>query len=242
MGRQRDVEEIPEDPDLAGVFLFDERSVRHRFIRKVYALLGLQLVLTAAIAVALMFTPGVPAFLLRYWWITLLLGLAYLVLVLVLTCVKRVRRTFPANLIILLLITAIMGVMSGFMCALADTDLVLIALGITVAVVLALTLFAFQTRWDFTGWGTYLLVAGIVLMCVGIACIFVSNRILHIVYCSIGILIFSAYLIYDTQLLMGGKHKFSVSPEDYVTGALSLYVDVIMLFWYILDLLVLTRR
>jgi len=26
------------------------------------------------------------------------------------------------------------------------------------------------------------------------------------------------YLIYDIQMLMGGQHKYSLSPDDYVMG------------------------
>ena len=42
------------------------------------------------------------------------------------------------------------------------------------------------------------------------------NRILEVVYAGIGAIIFSVYLIIDTQMMMGGHHKFSISPEEYV--------------------------
>merc|ERR1711971_530255 len=51
---------------------------------------------------------------------------------------------------------------------------------------------------------------------------------------SAGALIFSLYIIYDTQLMMGGKHKYSLSPEEYIFAALNIYLDVINLFMYIL--------
>lgn len=38
------------------------------------------------------------------------------------------------------------------------------------------------------------------------------------------------------QLLMGG-HKYSLSPDEYVFAALNLYLDIINIFLYILDLL-----
>ena len=49
-----------------------------------------------------------------------------------------------------------------------------------------------------------------------------------------GAFVFSLYLIYDTQLMMIGKHKYSLSPEEYVFAALNLYLDVTQLFMYIL--------
>ena len=49
-----------------------------------------------------------------------------------------------------------------------------------------------------------------------------------------GALVFSLYLIYDTQLMLGGKHKYALSPEEYIFAALNIYLDVINLFRYIL--------
>jgi len=34
--------------------------------------------------------------------------------------------------------------------------------------------------------------------------------------------------------MMGGKHKYSLSPEEYIFAALNIYLDVINLFMYIL--------
>lgn len=50
------------------------------------------------------------------------------------------------------------------------------------------------------------------------------------------IILFSAYIIYDTQLLTGkGKHALSI--DDYVLGAVMLYIDIVLLFLQILKLL-----
>ena len=54
------------------------------------------------------------------------------------------------------------------------------------------------------------------------------------IYASLGALIFCFYLIFDTQLMIGGKHKYSISPEEYIVAALNLYLDIINLFLYIL--------
>ena len=53
-------------------------------------------------------------------------------------------------------------------------------------------------------------------------------------YGSLGALVFSLYIVYDTQLMMGGKHKYALSPEEYIFAALNIYLDVVQLFMYIL--------
>jgi protein lifeguard len=47
----------------------------------------------------------------------------------------------------------------------------------------------------------------------------------------------SFFLIYDTQIILGGKHKFKISTEEYIFAAMMLYLDIINLFLYILALL-----
>lgn len=58
-----------------------------------------------------------------------------------------------------------------------------------------------------------------------------------IVYSSIAAFIFSMYLIYDTQLMLGGKHKYSISPEEYIFAALNLYLDIVQIFMHILAII-----
>ena len=61
-------------------------------------------------------------------------------------------------------------------------------------------------------------------------------QVTRMIYASIGALIFCCYLVFDTQLMLGGKHKYSISPEEYIMAALNLYLDIINLFLYILML------
>lgn len=61
-----------------------------------------------------------------------------------------------------------------------------------------------------------LFVAVIILMLFGIIAMFFPGKTITLVYASVGALLFCVYLIYDTQLMMGGKHKYSISPEEYI--------------------------
>ena len=62
-------------------------------------------------------------------------------------------------------------------------------------------------------------------------------RVMNLVYASLGVLLFSGLLIYDTQLVVGGKNrKYQLGPDDYIFGALSLYLDIINMFLFILTI------
>ena len=46
-------------------------------------------------------------------------------------------------------------------------------------------------------------------------------------------LLFTAFLIYDLQLLMGGR-KYELDPDEYVFAAVTIYVDIIQIFLSVL--------
>lgn len=159
-----------------------------------------------------------------------------IVTLLAMSCCEGVRRKSPTNFIFLGLFTIAQGFLMGTTASKFHADEVVLAVGITAAICLGLTLFAFQTKWDFTVMGGVLFVALIVLFLFGILASIFRGKTMSIVYASLGALLFSFYLIYDTQLMMD-KGKHSISPEEYIFAALSLYLDIINIFMYILTII-----
>merc|ERR1719188_858282 len=159
------------------------------------------------------------------WWIALVI---MLVSIISLACCQGVRRKTPHNFVFLGLFTVAEGFLLGAVTSTYDANEVLMAVGVCAAITLALTVFAFQTKVDFTAMGGVLIA---VLMCFiifgFIALLFPASRTLNLVYASIGCIIFSLYIIYDTQLMVGGSHKYSLSPEEYVFAALNLYHQLV---------------
>merc|ERR1711910_214900 len=106
-----------------------------------------------------------------------------------------------------------------------------------VAMAFSLILFAMQTKIDFTAWGGALLCILVVFCLAGfVALFFPQTRTVRLVFAIIGAIIFSLYIVFDTQMMMGGNHKYSLDPEEYVFAALNLYLDIINLFLYILQI------
>lgn len=69
------------------------------------------------------------------------------------------------------------------------------AAGITAVVCFALTIFALQTKWDFTIMGGALFVGVIILFVFGIVVAFIPGKAAHIAYASCGALLFSVSFI-----------------------------------------------
>ena len=62
------------------------------------------------------------------------------------------------------------------------------------------------------------------------------TRIVYLVVSVIGAVIFSLYLLYDLQMLMGGKTQ-ELSPDEYIFASMTIYLDVIQIFLNILQAL-----
>lgn len=77
----------------------------------------------------------------------------------------------------------------------------------------------------------------IILFVCGLILMFVNIPVLRVVYSGLGALLFSFFLLIDTQMIMGGNRQEVISPEEYILAVLMLYMDIINLFLHILSLL-----
>jgi protein lifeguard len=216
---------------------YESITNRNGFIKKVYSILYLQLLVTIGVCALFNSVESVKNYVQGPNGQSMLITsmVFQFVIMLILIC-TNLHKKKPLNLVLLLLFTLFLSYTLGVVSSYYDTKVLLYAGGLTFIVTLGLTLFAFQTKYDFTGAGPYLLSFLLVLIFMGIFAIFVKNDIYNLIYAALGSLLFSFYIVYDTQLIIGGKHKFQFDEEDYVFAALSLYLDIINLFLFILEL------
>lgn len=79
------------------------------------------------------------------------------------------------------------------------------------------------------------------MLCLFVTLMFTNSPFIQILYCSLGVLLFGIYIIVDTQLIVGGRSA-ELEIDDYFLGAMLLYIDIISIFLYILQLLGLTSN
>jgi hypothetical protein len=70
---------------------------------------------------------------------------------------------------------------------------------------------------------------GMALCLFGLFFFIFQSPLLHLIYITISIIVYGLYLIYDTQLIMGGRQN-ELDIDDYIIAALMIYVDIIVLF------------
>jgi protein lifeguard len=146
-------------------------------------------------------------------------------------------KTVPTNYILLCVFTFCTGWMVSIATIHVKPMIVLEAACLTVAMVFAITLYAMTTSTDFTVFGPLLWIFGMVF---GVAGIFLSlfGFTKGLLWSTIGVILFSFYLLYDTQLIMGGENKSAQFDEDsYILAAITLYLDIINIFLYVLQIL-----
>lgn len=213
-----------------------EGSVRIGFIRKVYSILAAQLTMTAAFTSYVCFSDSAALWLQQNVWLLGLCCFVTIICMYALGCYPSVARSVPTNYILLTLFTACESVMVATICSIYERKSVFIAAVLTATVVIALTIYAFTTKSDFTICGGFLFALVAVLLVASIIAIFVRNRWLQLAISVFAVLLFSIYIIYDTQLIIGNKAR-KLSVDDYIFAAMMLYIDIIQLFLEILKLL-----
>jgi len=220
------------------------------FIRKVYGILSFQLMLTCVIAYPVMQLPRE--------WILQNMPVIYAVLALqvvclcVISCCHKQLRTFPQNYVFLFLFTATEGFLIGLICSGYTAQSVAMSASATVLIFLMMTAYAFTTKSDFTGFGPYLM--GVLFVMIGMSFVMcllsvmgVGAGVMHslnFMYGGIMVLIFTFFIIHDTQKIVGAsgpfgewrEHKVQFQIDDYCFAALNLYLDIINLFLYILQM------
>uniref|UniRef100_A0A1I8FQQ3 N-methyl-d-aspartate receptor glutamate-binding subunit n=1 Tax=Macrostomum lignano TaxID=282301 RepID=A0A1I8FQQ3_9PLAT len=208
---------------------FSEESVRKGFVRKVYGLLSLQLGITLAFVALFVFCEPVKEYSKHHPWLYIVApgrhpgGAGW--------------RAFRSTWCLLLVFTLCESYMLGSISSHFDTGCRLHRGRVTAFVVLALTIFALQTKIDFTMLSGILFVLLIVLLLFGFLCAIIQSRFATLAYSCLGALLFSVYLVVDTQLMLGGKHKYALSPRGVHLGRAHLYLDIINLFLFILAII-----
>ena len=110
-------------------------------------------------------------------------------------------------------------------------DLVLEAVFITASVFIVLTIFTLQSKWDFSFLGAGLGMCLWVMILWGFFAIIFGLQT-GFIYGLAGSILFSGFIIYDTYMICE-----RLDPEDYIVAAIELYLDLINLFLYILQML-----
>ena len=161
-------------------------------------------------------------------------------LALIFFVIPRVKHTRGINLAVLFAFTFISGLtiapLLASIFAMADGAAIVGQAFLMTAVAFGgISMFAMTTKRDFSSIGKFLIIALIIMIVAGISNIFIQSSMMQLMIASAGALLFSAFILYDTQNIIKGNYD---SP---VEAALSLYLDFFNLFISLLQILGITK-
>lgn len=104
----------------------------------------------------------------------------------------------------------------------------------------ALSLYGYTTKRDLSAFGTFLFMGVIGLVLASVVNIFLQSSMMQLVISAVGVLIFAGLTAYDTQKIKdiyNSMDDSEVAGKKTIMGALTLYLDFIILFQYLLSFL-----
>jgi FtsH-binding integral membrane protein len=208
-----------------------DKETRRIFIRKVYSILAVQLIASFAVCAFMALHQPTHVYVLTHAWPVVLSIFLSFLLIMTLMCYKDKS---PQNMYLLAAFTFVEAFMVGTVTtayAEENAGIVLEAVFLTGAIFIGLTVFTFQSKIDFSFLGAFLSMGlGALILWGFFAMLFGVGT--GYVYALLGCIIFSGYILFDTWLIMD-----KLNPHEYVLAAIMLYLDIINLFLYILQLL-----
>jgi len=197
----------------------------NKVLRNTYILLSMTLLLsamTAAVSSALNLPhPGVILTLVGYF------GLLFL---------TTKFRDSVAGIGFVFLLTGFMGytlgpIINHYLSLSNGGEVVMMVMGGTAAIFLALSIYAISTRKDFSYMGGFLMVGILVAFLAGLGAIFFSMPALSLAVSAMFVLLMSGLILFQTsQIIHGGE-------TNYIMATVTLYVALFNLFTSLLHLL-----
>lgn len=209
---------------------------RFGFVQKVYSILSVQLLITSIFCGFSTLSESFSAFQARNMWLFFLCLISSIVILCMLYCCRDMARKVPTNYILLFSFTFCESYIVSTICGFTSGKIVMMAAVMTLGITVALTIYAMTTKTDFTVQGSLIYIMGMALLLFCFFSYFTDNKVFHIIITLITIIFYGIYLVYDTQLI-AGAHKYSLEIDDYIIGAMILYVDIITLFLELIRLL-----
>jgi len=236
--KNTDYKSVPQENDIEQGGLYKEDfdlQLRLGFIRKVYGILSAQLLFTFFMCLIACSSDSFVQFQRNNIGLLFVAVILSIVIMITLMCFPAYAKKVPTNYVLLGVFTLCEAYIVSALCGHTDKRIVLMAASMTCFMTIALTVYACTTKTDFTVMGSLLFLGACILLLFSLFLMFFHSKILHLVICCFGVFLYSLYLIYDTQLIMGNKEN-GLDYDDYIIGALILYLDVINLFIYLLQL------
>lgn len=207
---------------------------------KVYLWMTLALAVTGLTSLYVASSPGLVQSIFASRGTFWLLVIAELALVFILSA-RIMKMSFSTAGIMFALYSVLNGVTMSFIFIAYTSTSIATAFFVTAGMFAAMSFIGFVTKKDLSSFGSFFTMALIGLIIASVVNIFLNNSVMYWIITYVGVLLFVGLTAYDTQkikqmLIEYGDEVNDSTQKLALIGSLSLYLDFINLFLYILRL------
>jgi FtsH-binding integral membrane protein len=204
---------------------------RATLVRRTYGLVFLSVIITVLGTAFAFSQPSLMAAVARHPIISMLALFVPLIMA------QRAARDFPKNVILTGIFTFVEGIFIAPFLYMAERNAPGVsgqAALLTLGAFGVLSLYAVFSKRDFSAWGSFFVVGLVVLLIASIINMFVASSAAGLWIAAVGVLVFSGLLVFDTwRIVRSGQY----GQDDYVLAAVTIYLDLLNMFMFIITLL-----
>lgn len=215
---------------------FDEGLRRHML--RIYNYMGVGLVATGAIAMLVASNSALMAaiFGTPLKWVAMLAPLAFIMVL----SFGIHKLSFATAQLVFWGFCAAMGVSMASIFLVFTGSSIALTFFVTASTFLAMSLYGYTTKADLSKMGSFLMMGVLGLVIASLVNIFMQSSALQFAISAIGVLVFTGLTAYDTQRLKEEYAEYydrESSGKLALMGALTLYLDFVNLFQFLLHFL-----
>lgn len=210
---------------------------QQRYMVKVYGWMGLGLIITGFVAMFTASSPALLSFIFDSRW--MFLGLIVLELVCVGILVSSINRLSATMATLIFILYSIMNGLTMACVFIVYTEASIAqAFFVTAGTFTVMSIYGYTTKTDLSKWGNLLFMGVIGLLIASVVNYFLQSEMVYWITTYVGVLIFVGLTAYDTQKIKNmniiGNEGSDDDRKEAIMGALTLYLDFINLFLFLL--------
>ncbi|XP_010435077.1 PREDICTED: BI1-like protein [Camelina sativa] len=214
----------------------ESSELRWAFIRKVYTILSLQLLLTVGVSSVFFFVRPIPVFITETTPGIVVLFVILLLPLFLMWPLLAFEKKHPINCIVLTIFTLSISFAVGICCSEKTGRIVMGAAILTAAMVFGLTIYTFwavKRGHDFSFLGPFLFGSLLIILVFTLLQIYYPlGKLTSMIFSGVASIVFCGYIIFDTDQLIK-----KLNYDEYIIAAIRLYLDVMNLFLNLLGIM-----
>lgn len=209
----------------------------NHLLRRVFSWMFVGLSLTAIISFVLSLNPRVPLYFAQHPGVLFTLLVVEVALVFLLSLLIRRMSAFLATFVFFLY-AALNGVTLTMILSYFNLGTVTTAFAVSAGMFATAAIFGYVTRMDLSKFGFIALMALIGILMATVINVFLHNSMLDLIISYVGVIIFTVLTAFDVQKIKQMSYSITGDEESItklaILGALTLYLDFINMFLYLL--------